>query len=89
GASGTAAMNACYYRIVSLGRTARPSRFVAGEPVVFLRNDYRRDLRSGSLGEVVSIETDGPVIAFFDGSEYRLTSRHLDNLDHAYPLSWA
>lgn len=87
GASGTAAMNACFHRIMSLGGTAGSSRFVAGEPVVFLRNDYRRDLRNGSLGEVVSIETDGDVIAFFNGTEHRLTGRDLDDLDHAYAIT--
>ncbi|KQO69231.1 hypothetical protein ASF18_01965 [Methylobacterium sp. Leaf89] len=55
--------------------------------MVFLRNDCRRDLPNGSLGEVVSIETDGDVIAFFDGTEHRLTGRALDDLDHAYAIT--
>jgi exodeoxyribonuclease V alpha subunit len=87
GASGTAAMNAYFHRSVSHERTAGRSRFVAGEPVVFLRNDYRRNLRNGSLGELVSIEKDGAVTAFFDGSEQRLTGRDLDDLDHAYAIT--
>ena len=51
GSSGTIALNTRFHRIVSAGHSAGNSRFRLGEPVVFLRNDYRRDLRNGSLGE--------------------------------------
>lgn len=87
GPNGTAAMNACFHRIVSTGRFTRPSRFVVGEPVVFLRNDYRRDLRNGSLGEVIEVDSDDGVTATFDGFVHRLTSRDLDDLDHAYAIT--
>lgn len=88
GPSGTIAMNAHFHRIMMSGRPAAgPSRFVAGEPVVFLRNDYLRDLRNGSLGTVRAVEADGSVVAVFDGSEQRLSGRDLEDLDHAYAIT--
>ncbi|GEO99122.1 AAA family ATPase [Methylobacterium haplocladii] len=88
GASGTFAMNAHFHRIVLSGcPPGDRGRFVAGEPVVFLRNDYRRDLRNGSLGIVASFEADGTVVAVFDGNEQRLSGHDLVDLDHAYAIT--
>jgi len=88
GPSGTVAMNAYFHRIMSSGRRAAGlGRFVAGEPVVFLRNDYRRDLRNGSLGKVMAVEAEGSVLADFDGSEQHLSGRDLEDLDHAYAIT--
>jgi exodeoxyribonuclease V alpha subunit len=87
GSSGTIALNTRFHRIVSAGHSAGNSRFRLGEPVVFLRNDYRRDLRNGSLGEVVGVDGHGALIASFDGVEHPLNGRDLDHLDHAYAIT--
>ncbi len=87
GASGTAALNAELHHLVALGcPPGERGRFIAGEPVLFLRNDYRRDLRNGSLGTVVGID-DGDAVVNFDGNEQRLAGRDLDDLDHAYAVT--
>lgn len=88
GSSGTVAMNAYFHLIMSMGRPAAGlRRFVAGESVDFLRNDYRRDLRNGSLGTLGAVEADGSVLADFDGSEQRLSGRDLEDLDYAYAIT--
>ena len=88
GPSGTIAMNAHFHQIMSAGRPSGGlGRFVAGEPGVFLRNDYRRDLRNGSLGTVRAVEADSSIISTFDGFELRLSGRDLEDLDHAYAIT--
>lgn len=87
GESGTAALNANFHNLVSLRRPSEErGRFIIGEPVIFLRNDYRRDLRNGSLGTVTAVDGEG-VVAIFDGNEQRLSGRDLHDLDHAYAIT--
>jgi exodeoxyribonuclease V alpha subunit len=59
---------------------------VPGEPVVFLRNDYRRGLPNGSLGEIAAAD-GGLITAIFDGIGHRFAGRELDDLDHAYAIT--
>ena len=46
--------NARFHAIMAAGRPALRG-FSEGEPLIFLKNDYRRDLRNGSLGVVTEI----------------------------------
>lgn len=54
------------------------SDFAAGEPVMFLRNDYRLGLRNGPLGTVAGIG-DGILEADFDGVTHELSGPSLDD----------
>jgi ATP-dependent exoDNAse (exonuclease V) alpha subunit len=74
GAAGVLAMNAGLHSIVSLGRPVL-SGYAVGEPVMFLKKDYRKDLRNGSLGIVVSIED--AVERDFDDCRRRFVGRDL------------
>lgn len=88
GATGIVAMNLLFHRLMASGRpSARQGRFIVEEPVVFLRNDYRRGLRNGSLGTVIAVEADGSVVVRFEGTEQRLSGYDLDDLDHAYAIT--
>lgn len=55
--------------------------------MVFLRNDYRRGLRNGSLGEIASVDRDDVVTAIFDGVEHPFVGREVEELDHAYAIT--
>ena len=88
GPCGTGAMNAYFHRMVLSGRPPwERGRFVPGEPVVFLRNDYRRGLRNGSLGEITAVDDGRLATAIFDGIEHRFADRELDELDHAFAIT--
>jgi exodeoxyribonuclease V alpha subunit len=87
GPTGTETLNARFHAILAVGKRRHPTRhFAEGEPVMFLRNDYQRDLRNGSLGRIVSIEDDR-ITVDFDGVEHELTGLALEDLTLAYAIT--
>lgn len=87
GEVGVLALNARFHRLMALGRPRAIYRdFAVGEPVMFCRNDYQRDLRNGSLGDVVAVE-DEAIVADFDGVRQHFSGTALDDLVHAYAIS--
>ncbi|QFU16871.1 ATP-binding domain-containing protein [Microvirga thermotolerans] len=54
---------------------------------MFLRNDYRRELRNGSLGTVAAVISEDALVVDFDGTVYELAGRGLDNLVLAYAVT--
>ncbi|WP_279479468.1 AAA family ATPase [Aureimonas sp. SK2] len=82
---GTESLNGTFHRIVSGGRPAWHG-FCVGEPVMYLRNDYQRGLRNGSLGVVTAIGETGMVCDFGDGPEQFTTSDRA-NLSLAYAMT--
>lgn len=87
GSVGTEALNRRLHDIFAVGKPRHPTKhFAEGEPVMFLRNDYRLDLRNGSLGRVVGI--DGATLQVdFDGFTHDLGGRVLDDLTLAYAIT--
>ncbi|HML44358.1 MAG TPA: AAA family ATPase [Hyphomicrobium zavarzinii] len=86
GDTGLEALNGLFHRLLSVGRARVPGRDLAlGEPVMFGRNDYRRDLRNGSLGVVVRI--DDAVEVDFDGERHEFVGSALDDLSLAYAVT--
>jgi len=75
GSVGTVALNRRFHDIFAVGKRRRPTmHFAEGEPVTFLRNDYQRDLRNGSLGRITDI--DGEVLHVdFEGGRARACRR--------------
>lgn len=66
--------------------------FKVGDPVIFTRNDYQRDLRNGSMGRIVDrITPDGPnnpvCIAEFDGERHELYADDLSDIQLAYAIT--
>lgn len=53
---------------------------------MFLRNDYDRGLRNGSLDRIVTIE-EGKVTVDFDGTEQELAGLGLEDLTLAYAIT--
>lgn len=87
GPVGTVALNAAFHAIMAAGRPRMPRNdFAVGEPVIFGRNDYRLDLRNGSLGTVVEIEDD-TLVADFDGVRHRFQGFALADLSLAYAIT--
>ncbi|WP_162003504.1 AAA family ATPase [Microvirga tunisiensis] len=87
GDSGTLALNASFHAIMSPGRSRFPGRaFALGEPVIYGKNDYRRDLRNGSLGTVVGVDR-GVLTVDFDGGFHEFAGPALDELALAYAIT--
>ncbi len=87
GPVGTEALNQRFHDIFAVGRRRHPTKhFAEGEPVMFLRNDYRLDLRNGSLGRVAGI--DGMAVQVdFDGVTHELSGLALEDLTLAYAVT--
>jgi exodeoxyribonuclease V alpha subunit len=62
-------------------------RFEKGDPVLFGRNDYERELFNGSLGQVIAIGDGGQLICEFDGVEQELEDNDLMDLQLAYGIT--
>jgi exodeoxyribonuclease V alpha subunit len=87
GPGGTEALNTRFHDIFAVGKRRHPTRRLAeGEPVMFLRNDYRLDLRNGSLGRILTIEGER-VTVNFDGTDVELSGRSLEDLTLAYAIT--
>lgn len=87
GAVGTESINDCFHRYLTHGRDRMAgSGFAVGEPVMFLRNDYRLGLRNGSLGHVTGFTGD-TLEAEFDGVRHVLTGQDLDDTVLAYAVT--
>jgi exodeoxyribonuclease V alpha subunit len=63
-------------------------QFSVGDPVMYRRNDYRRGLFNGSVGQITDIDPRyGSVTASFDGEAYSLGRGDLANLGLAYAIT--
>jgi exodeoxyribonuclease V alpha subunit len=86
GPTGIEAINSRLHSIMALG-LASVAGFAVGEPVMFLKNDYRRDLRNGSLGTVTAA-ANGVVTADFDGTTHDFSGpAPLEDLTLAYAIT--
>ena len=88
GTAGTEAINEHLQHIMSPGRLRLSERSLAvGDPVMFTRNDYARDLQNGSLGTLLGFPVPGVVEVDFDGRRVTVAGADLDNLALAYCLT--
>ena len=88
GAAGLEEINGHLHRIMSAGQEHCTERSLAvGDPVMFTRNDYARDLQNGSLGRVLGFPVPGVGEVDFDGRRVSLAGADLVNLALAYCLT--
>jgi exodeoxyribonuclease V alpha subunit len=92
-ATGSDRINDAMHRraLTAMGRTNDRSRFLAGEPVMFVRNDYDRNLFNGDQGMIARIKrSDGEValMAIFMRGD-RFEAFHLSALGDALELCYA
>lgn len=64
-----------------LNRTLR-----IGELIMYLRNDYDRGIRNGSIGKLIKQTKDG-VLADFEGNEVILSLDDLQHIEHSYAMT--
>lgn len=86
GPAGTEHVNA-YFHGLRTNPTLFPGRDIAaGDPVLWLQNDYQRDLQNGSTGRFLGIE-EGMLIVELDGQRLTMTASDGRYLSLAYSLS--
>ncbi len=77
--------------VASANRSSDRSRFLAGEPVMVVRNDYDRDLFNGDQGFIVRVARpeggESPMAVFLNGD--RFEPFHLAALGDALELCYA
>ena len=92
GPAGILAINRRFHelRIQGSAHTPRlvPGRadIAEGDPVIWTRNDYERDLMNGSTGRIVEAHRDH-ARAVIDGQEHRLGAADASNIELAYAIS--
>lgn len=88
GPAGLEEINGHLHRIRSAGQEQSTERSLAvGDPVMFTRNDYARDLQNGSLGRVLGFPVPGVGEVDFNGRRVSLAGADLVNLALAYCLT--
>ena len=83
GPAGIFAMNDRFHRIMVAGRDTLLG-YAIGEPIMFLKNDYQRGLRNGSLGTVTGF--DGGLVCEFDGQEHHFGQSDMADIMLAYAI---
>jgi exodeoxyribonuclease V alpha subunit len=86
GPAGIDAINSHFHKYNAHGKP-RLGRFAVGDPVIWLENDYERNLWNGSMGHVLAIEGER-LTACLDGNSVELHRDELrGRLDLAYAIS--
>lgn len=57
-----------------------------GELVMYTKNDYQKEIRNGSIGQVIGT-SDERVIVNFNAKQVLLSTSELNHLEHAYALT--
>lgn len=88
GPSGINEINSTFHQILSTGKPHTSERgFAVGDPVIYLVNDYSKDLTNGSLGRVIALH-DGNNIAVDFGHRQEPMDRPLaERLALAYGIT--
>ncbi len=91
GASGTRNINATLHAMTS---TTKPKLegwgFAEGDPIIYLVNDYRKELWNGSLGKIDSIlNSNGrrALLCSLDGARHEISEEDFQRIDLAYAIT--
>jgi exodeoxyribonuclease V alpha subunit len=91
GTSGTRNINATLQAIMSVAKPKLEGwAFAEGDPIIYLVNDYRKELWNGSLGRIESILTSdgrGALLCSLDGARYELQEEEFARIDLAYAIT--
>jgi exodeoxyribonuclease V alpha subunit len=91
GASGIRNINATLHAMVSATKQ-KPEGwgFAEGDPIIYLVNDYRRELWNGSLGRIESVlNSDGrrALLCSLDGARHEILEEDFHRIDLAYAIT--
>jgi exodeoxyribonuclease V alpha subunit len=91
GASGIRNINATLHAMAS---TTKPKLegwgFAEGDPIIYLVNDYRKELWNGSLGRIESILSSNrrrALLCSFDGARQEIPEEDFHRIDLAYGIT--
>jgi exodeoxyribonuclease V alpha subunit len=90
GAAGIIGLNERLQSIAQDGRDVPTAGFLPGEPIIFGRNDYSRNLWNGSLGRIKRVfrdDEDGACLADFEGHPIVISDADLAVTDLAYAIT--
>jgi exodeoxyribonuclease V alpha subunit len=91
GTSGTRNINATLQAMMSAAKPKLEGwAFAEGDPIIYLVNDYRKELWNGSLGRIESILTSngtGALLCSLDGARHEIREEEFDRIDLAYAIT--
>lgn len=88
GAGGINEINKGFHDLLTAGRASFPTRpdIAAGDPIIWTKNDWERNLQNGSMGRILSIDKDG-IRAVMDEQGITLNASDGQFIDLAYAVS--
>jgi exodeoxyribonuclease V alpha subunit len=91
GASGIRNINATLHATASATKPKLEERgFAEGDPIIYLANDYQKELWNGSLGKVLSILMSNgkrSMLCSLDGARQEIQEEHFHRIDLAYAIT--
>jgi exodeoxyribonuclease V alpha subunit len=88
GEAGTINLNALLQKHLNPVPEKTSGRFLVGDKVMHLRNNYTKDVFNGDIGRVTSVSTEREcVVVDFEGREVNYDFSELDELTLAYAIS--
>jgi exodeoxyribonuclease V alpha subunit len=91
GASGTRKINATLHAMTSAAKPKLEGwAFAEGDPIIYLVNDYRKELWNGSLGRIERIlGSNGrrALLCSLDGARHEISEEDFHRLDLAYAIT--
>ncbi len=91
GANGIRNINAKLHAIASATKAKLPGwEFAAGDPIIYLENDYQKQLWNGSLGRIESILISNgrsSLLCSLDGMQHEIPEEDFHRIDLAYAIT--
>jgi exodeoxyribonuclease V alpha subunit len=91
GASGVGNINSMLHATASAMKPKMEGwGFAEGDPIIYLENDYRRDLWNGSLGRIEGVlNSNGKrsLLCSFDGARQEISEEDFHRIDLAYAIT--
>jgi exodeoxyribonuclease V alpha subunit len=91
GTSGTRSINATLHAMTSATKPKLEGcGFAEGDPIIYLVNDYRKELWNGSLGRIERVlKSNGrqAVLCTLDGARHEISEEDFQRLDLAYAIT--
>ena len=91
GVSGTRNINATLHAMTSAAEPKLEGwAFAEGDPIIYLVNDYRKELWNGSLGKIESIlNSNGrrALLCCLDGTQHNIPEEDFQRIDLAYAIT--
>lgn len=77
-----------YFHNRAIEKACKHQDYLPGEPVLWLINDYEKELFNGTLGTIKSVNTEAKQLVIeFEGKNVDIGADELENFEHGYAIT--